>query len=65
MRKIFLEELPRHGKYIDWKSSIGYKVKFIYDDIEGDRNQYSNQELVIIDTLKARLKEVLSDGNSG
>lgn len=35
-----------------------------YDDIEGDRNQYSNQELVIIDTLKARLKEVLSDGNS-
>lgn len=36
-----------------------------YDDIEGDRNQYSNQELVIIDTLKARLKEVLSDGNSG
>ena len=47
MRKVFLEDLPKHlgGKgsgagakkgNINWKASIGYKVKFIYDDIEGD-----------------------------
>ena len=40
MRKVFLEELP-HGGYglndnvINWKNSIGHKVKFIYDDING------------------------------
>ena len=36
MRKIFLENLPRKGKIMDWKKSIGYKVRFIYDDIEGE-----------------------------
>lgn len=36
MRKVFLEELPRRGKGIDWKKSIGQTVKFIYDDIEGE-----------------------------
>ena len=41
MKKVFLEELPRGGKCIkensiNWKESIGYKVKFIYDDIEGE-----------------------------
>ena len=44
MRKVFLEKLPRkYGKgankdklVIDWKNSIGYKVKFVYDDIEGE-----------------------------
>lgn len=35
MRKVFLEDLPRKGKLIDWKKSAGYKVKFIYDNIEG------------------------------
>ena len=44
MRKVFLENLP--NKYgigankdkltIDWKNSVGYKVHFIYDDIEDD-----------------------------
>ena len=44
MKEIFLENLPK--KYgigankdkltIDWKNSIGYKVHFIYDDIEDD-----------------------------
>jgi len=28
--------LPKNNKRIDWKNSIGYKVKFIYDDIEGE-----------------------------
>ena len=35
MKKIFLNELPKKGKLIDWKNSIGYEVKFIYDDIKG------------------------------
>lgn len=43
MRKVFLENLPRwrfgeekiNGE-IAWKNCIGYKVKFIYDDIEGE-----------------------------
>jgi hypothetical protein len=40
MRKVFLDELPRHsGKNnkIDWKKSIGYKIKFIYEkDFNGE-----------------------------
>lgn len=41
MREVFLDELPHGGKYIsndkiNWKESIGCKVKFIYDDIEGE-----------------------------
>ena len=44
MRKVFLDELPRKegvgvnkGKMvIDWQNSIGYKVSFVYDDIEGE-----------------------------
>ena len=35
-RKVFLDDLPRlKNCKINWKGSIGYKVKFIYDDIEG------------------------------
>ena len=37
MKKIFLDNLPKkiHCKKecIDWMNSIGYKVRFIYDDI--------------------------------
>jgi hypothetical protein len=41
LKKVFLDELPRGGEYltndkINWKKSIGYKVKFVYDDIEGE-----------------------------
>ncbi len=37
MKKIYLEKLPhsKSGKTIRWSKSIGEKVKFIYDDIEG------------------------------
>ena len=37
-RKIFLEELPRRGKtsQIDWKKSIGSKIKFIFNDVQGE-----------------------------
>ena len=27
--------LPRKGKFINWKESIGYTIRFIYEDIEG------------------------------
>lgn len=39
MRKIFLENLPKsnhNGGSINWKESINCKIRFIYDDIEGD-----------------------------
>jgi very-short-patch-repair endonuclease len=39
MRKVFLDDLPRkeyRGKIVfDWKKSLGYKIKFIYDNLEG------------------------------
>lgn len=35
MRKVFLDDLPRKGKFINWSESIRYKVRFIYDDIKG------------------------------
>ncbi len=37
MRKVFLEDLPKKekGKTINWNESIGYKVRFIYNNIEG------------------------------
>jgi hypothetical protein len=34
-KKIFLENLPKRGKLISWKNSIGYKIYFIYENIEG------------------------------
>lgn len=44
MRKVFLDDLPKwkkgegngHIGSINWKKSIGSKVHFIYEDIEGD-----------------------------
>ena len=41
MRKVFLDDLPRGGCFINnnsinWKQSIGYNIKFIYDDIKGE-----------------------------
>ena len=40
MKKIFLDNLPKKirckKECIDWINSIGYNVRFIYDDIEGE-----------------------------
>lgn len=36
IRKVFLDDLPRKGSRIDWKNSIGYKVPFVYEDIDGE-----------------------------
>ena len=37
IREVFLENLPRNkgGNKIVWAESVGYKVRFIYEDIEG------------------------------
>lgn len=54
MRKVFLEDLPRRGKtsQINWKASAGSKVRFIYDDIEGEikiiRYNKDNRKLTVI-----------------
>ena len=59
MRKVFLDDLPRWEKEgmgkigtINWNKSIGCKVKFIYDDIEGEIKiidyQTKKQKLIIM-----------------
>ena len=51
IRKVFLDDLPKRGKRVDWKNSIGYRVKFIYDDIEGELEivdyNFNNKKLSI------------------
>lgn len=56
VQKVFLEDLPtggkNRGKRINWESSLGHKVRFIYDDIEGyveiiDYIKGSPQKLII------------------
>ena len=36
MRKVFLENLPKRGKLIDWKNSIGLAINFIYNNLNGN-----------------------------
>lgn len=53
MRKVFLDDLPkwdkdsRYAGKIKWKGSVGRKVKFIYDDINGEIEilEYKNSYL--------------------
>ena len=49
MRKVFLEDLPHNKSQIDWEKGIGYKVKFIYDDIKGEVKiyDYKNKYLYV------------------
>jgi len=58
MKKVFLEELPRRGQFIDWKLSVGYKIPFVYDDIKG--------ELPILDIIitKKYNKEIITEYGS-
>lgn len=50
MRKVYLDNLPKRGKLIDWKGSVGHKVKFIYDDIKGEIEitDYKNGYLTLL-----------------
>lgn len=36
MKKVFLDHLPKYGKRINWVESVGFNIRFIYDDIEGE-----------------------------
>ena len=36
MRKVYLDELPKKGKYTDWKASVGCEISFEYDGIQGN-----------------------------
>lgn len=49
MKKVFLDGLPRRGKLIDWKNSVGHTVPFIYDELEGEVyiEGYHNRKLDI------------------
>lgn len=60
MRKVFLDDLPRWEKgegavkvgTINWNKSIGYKVPFIYDNIE--------DKIEIIDYINDRSRVIIS-----
>ena len=60
MRKVFIENLPRKQgrgrEEIDWPNTIGYKVNFIYDDVE--------DTLEIIDYIKDNKHVVLKYKNN-
>ena len=47
MQKVYLDNLPRNKKSIDWKNSIGEKVCFVYNEI--------NDYIVITDYNNAML----------
>jgi len=51
MRKVFLDDLPRRGgsNQIDWRKSVGFKVKFIYDIDNSNYNNRIEGELEIVD----------------
>lgn len=34
--KIFLDNLPRNWKGVDWKNTINYKVRFVYNELEDE-----------------------------
>ena len=71
MRKVFLDDLPKSKGFgvnskkeiIDWKNSVGYKVKFIYDDIEGEVEilDYNNKQLLITD-MKGKFFNIKING---
>ena len=78
MKKVFLNNLPKK-KYgdklvIDWKNSVGYKVHFIYEDIDGYIEildyidykliiKYNNKELKIFTSsfINANIGKILNN----
>lgn len=80
MKKVFLDDLPRRnngkGKNIDWKNSVGYKVHFIYEDIDDYIEildyidcklniKYNNKELKINTSnfIKVNIGKILNNKN--
>lgn len=65
MRKVFLDDLPRwesggHRGKINWKESVGYKIKFIYNSIEGEVELITNKDN---DFISIKYKNVIFDIN--
>lgn len=62
MRKTFLDNLPKRGKLINWKESIGLEVRFIYDEIEGSITivDYDNSKVTI--KYKDKFDKIKSQG---
>lgn len=63
MKKVFLDELPKweSGKNkgcINWKESIGYKIHFIYDDIEDEVEIIGCESQDIIIKYKNKTKHI-------
>lgn len=50
MKKVYLSDLPKKGGSVDWKKSVGKKVKFLYNSLEGEVEiiKYENKYLIII-----------------
>ena len=65
MRKMFIENLPRrqgrNGKEIDWKNTIGYKVKFVYDDVEGEVEIIDYEKLHVKFSYNNETYDILTD----
>lgn len=58
---IDLNELPRKGTKIDWKNSIGYKCKFVYDDIEGEIEILDYKNYYVTFRYKNKIDTIKSD----
>lgn len=61
MRKIFLEDLPKNNNNtVNWKSSVGCKVRFEYDNIQGviDIVGYDNDRYYISLRYKDRERDM-------
>jgi hypothetical protein len=70
MKKIFTDNLPHGGKginksYINWKESVGYKIKFIYDNIRGEVEIVGWYKKNNISFLKVKYKNNILDISSG
>ena len=70
MRKVYLDILPRkkygNNERIDWKSSVGYKINFVYDDIKSDIeivNYNINNKKPFIDICYNNIIYSISSGN--
>lgn len=73
MKKVFLDNLPRlkskganKGK-IDWKNSVGFKVKFRYQDIDGEIEiiEWHKDDIIIIKYKNRTFKTTTCTLNKG
>lgn len=58
IRKVFLDELPKTSKGINWVDSVGHRVKFIYNDTKSAFNivEYNKKEQKCLILYKAKEK---------